>query len=359
MKLAIFLPNWVGDACMAIPTLRALRDGVSPNTQFIGVSRPGPAALLRDQGWFDDWLVYQPHGTQPILNRRGLVAELWNRKCDSAILMTNSLGSAAIAALSRIPRRIGYVGDTRSWLLTDRLRIQKIQGRSRPVAAIDYYLKLAEHMGCPSVDRNMKFTIDVKYHEQANQLWKKLGFSEPRPTIVINNNAANNPERLWPEAYVERLATKLVRALDVQVLLHCGPGEAHSTTRLAHRINHPRIQSMGIVDDLPLGLSQAVFARSSLVVTTDSGARHLAVAMDCPVISLFGPVQPAWTTTYNTPETVIQAEPRCHACENPSYMGGIKGCQCECMKQIKPERVFLEVLNRLKAGKLPATLEAA
>jgi heptosyltransferase II len=351
MKLAIFLPNWVGDACMAIPALRALRNGVSRNTTFLGISRPGPAALLQSQPWIENWLVYKPRSKGPILNRRKLVAALRSQKCDAAILMTNSLGSAAVAALSGIPRRIGYARDGRSWLLTDRLAIVACQGRPLPTPAIDYYLAIAEYFGCPSVERNMELALDPKYIEQAEQLWSSIGFDEHRPTVVINNHAAKNVERVWPEEYALRLATKLVRNLDVQVLFHCGPQEVETTNRIVQQANHPSIQSMGCMTDLPLGLSEAVFARASTIVTTDSGARHIAVAMNRPVISLFGGTQPCWTTTYNVPESLLQADVECDACLNrPRHKNG-SSSRCQCMARIKPERVYIEVLERMKASR--------
>lgn len=359
MKLAIFLPNWVGDAAMAVPAVRAMRRGMSPSIEFVGVARPGPAALLKDQGWFDDWLVYKSHGTSPILNRRGLVVGLRKQKCDAAVLMTNSFSSAAIAAFSGIPRRIGYARDARTWLLTDRLNVQTNNGRPRPVPAIDYFLQLADFMGCPSVERMMEFSVDPKFFDQADQLWETLGFCQSRSTIVLNNNAATQSSRLWPEESLERLAKKLVRSLDVQVLLHCSPNEIEATNRLAHKANHPRIQSMGKTHDLPMGLSQAIFARSSALVTTDSGARHLAIAMNLPVITLFGPTQPAWTQTYNVPESIIQSETQCEECEQRTKLTNSSRARCQCMRRIKPEQVFMEVLNRLKAGNASKEVQAA
>lgn len=359
MKLAIFIPNWVGDACMAIPALRALRSGCARKVKLIGVSRPGPAHLLREQNWIDEWLVYKPHGRSPLLNRRRLVVELQRMKCDSALLMTNSLSSAVLAAASRIPRRIGYSRDSRSWLLTDRIKLLTSGGRSLPVPAIDYYLRLAEYMGCPSVDRDMQLSIDPKYEVQADQLWRAIGFHESRKTIVINNNAASANERLWPEESVLRLANKLVRTLDVQVLLHCGPSEVEGTNRIAQKANHDRIRSMGCSSELPIGLSLAVFARAETIVTTDSGARHLAVAMNRPVVTLFGPTQPVWTTTYNIPEIHVQSPFACNACRRRAKHKNGSGTKCDCMKHISPEQVFVAILNQLKSANGFSALDAA
>jgi heptosyltransferase-2 len=297
--------------------------------------------------WIDDWLVYKPRSASSLLNRRRLVTELRRRRCDAAILLTNSLSSAVMASVSGIPRRIGYARDGRRWLLTDRIEVPKSLGRTVPMSAIDYYLKLAEYFGCPSIAREMELNVFQTAHDQAAQLFKDLGFSPKRPTVVINNHAANNPERLWPADYVERLAIKLARTMNVQVLFHCGPSEAEVSNQMAKRIHHPMVGSMGIASELPLGLSLAVFSRAAAVVTTDSGARHMAVAMNRPVITLFGATSPAWTLTYNLPESKLQAEYPCPRCVSRSGRKNGAGPQCECMKLIKPERVYAEIAGRL------------
>lgn len=355
MKFAIFLPNWVGDACMAIPALRAMRDGFSADTKFIAVSRPGPAALLAEQRWFDDWLVYKPHAQSPVYNRRRLLMALRAAQCDAAILMTNSLSSAVLSAIAGIPRRVGYARDARSWFLTDPLSVPKANGRPRPIPAIDYYLRIADCLGCPSIERQMELTVNDDYVSQADRLWETIGFSSQRQTVVINNNAASGDARVWPTEHVESLALKLVKNLDVQVLLHCNAQETVAANRIADQVNHPRIQSMGRISPLPIGLSQAIFARASNIVTTDSGGRHIAVAMNRPVVTLFGPTQPTWTTTYNIPEVVMQPEQSCGVCQKRGLrnQNGF-GSGCECMRKINPQRVFMAIANQLKTEPIAA-----
>jgi heptosyltransferase-2 len=91
-------------------------------------------------------------------------------------------------------------------------------------------------------------------------------------------------------------------------LLHCGPKERESANRIVSELQHPSIASMGIWEDLPIDLSKAVLRRADLVVSTDSGPRHMAVALNRPVVTLFGPTDPAWTHTYNRPEALLKSQ---------------------------------------------------
>ncbi|MBM3965168.1 MAG: glycosyltransferase family 9 protein, partial [Planctomycetes bacterium] len=160
MRLAVMLPNWVGDACMATPTLRALRYGIPELSEFSWVGRPAPLMVLEGLPWSDSTLCYKPglkqsgdQGQNNTWNRRGLVRELRRRRMDAILLMTNSLSTALVAWLAGVPRRIGYARDGRGLLLTQRVRISDGNRDARKDPCIDTYLRLAEAMGCPVSSR--------------------------------------------------------------------------------------------------------------------------------------------------------------------------------------------------------------
>jgi len=309
--LGIVLPTWVGDACMATPTLRALRQAF-PQTRLIGVMRPVIRDLLEsasgDQpAWLDECVLFNKKPQPPAVSRWGLVRQLKRHQVDVMVLLTNSLWSAAVARLAGIPRIVGYDRDARGWLLSDRVPVLRDGKRIRPVSAVDYYLQLAH-----------------------------LGFSAEIPTVVINSGAATMATRIWPEENVRELARRIAVELGWQVLLHCGPAERTLTNDIARALDNPRVASMGVVAQLPIGLSKSVLQRADVVVTTDSGPRHIAVALDRPVIPLFGPTDPMWTQTYNINEVVIDQALDCRPC----YQSPCPLKHHRCMQDISVERVL-------------------
>jgi heptosyltransferase-2 len=343
MNVGIFLPNWVGDACMATPTLRALKRGLARNTRLIGIGRPGPMQLLEGTPWLDQAVVYQPRGRLGVLSTRQLVLHLRRCKLDAAVLLTNSLSSALIAAVAGARRRIGYARDLRSWLLTDRLPVPKMGWRPHPIAAIDYYLALAQRMGCPSVDREMDLAISATDQAMADELWDRCHFEPGRNTVVVNSGGAFGQSKVWPQSHVKHLALRLANEARVQVLLHCGPKERLETNALAESCRHPLIHSMGKMESLPLGLSKAALARAAVVVSTDSGPRHIGVALNRPVVSLFGPTEPAWTITYNRPEIIASEELACQPC----YARTCPLKHHRCMQKLSVDRIFKATLLQL------------
>ncbi|MCA9133160.1 MAG: glycosyltransferase family 9 protein [Planctomycetales bacterium] len=309
LTLAVFLPTWVGDACMATATLRTLR-GSFPHARIVGIGRPLIHELLagswaESTPWLDEAILLRKGKQGAGFSKLGLLGPLRRLRPDVALLLTNAWWSAAVARLAGAQRTVGYDRDARGWLLTDRLPVPRDGRDYRPLSAVDYYLGIAHWLGCDTSDRRMQLRSNSSERQRAKELWRQVGFSNTIPTVAINSGSATDPSRVWPREHIRELAVRLAGELSCQVLLHCGPGERDACNRTAAEARHPRVASMGQLDDLPIGLSKAVLERAQVVVSTDSGPRHIAVALDRPVIALHGPTHPAWTRTYNLPETVI------------------------------------------------------
>src|SRR5262245_21891117 len=131
MKLALFLPNWVGDAVMATPALRALREHFV-GEHIVGVVKPYVAGVLEGSPWLDDLVFLDAHG--PWSQRTLAVAgRLRRQRIDWAILFPNSFRSALVAWLAGCRERIGYARYGRSLLLTKRLApVRDAAGRLTP-----------------------------------------------------------------------------------------------------------------------------------------------------------------------------------------------------------------------------------
>lgn len=346
MKICVFLPNWIGDACMATPALRAIAS--LPDLEDLTlVGRPGPLSLLENEPYARARIPFKPRSKlESVHGRRTLAKELRRRRFDTILLMPNSLSSAVIAWVAGIPRRIGFARDGRSWLLTDAIPLHSPSSKDghtrirnwRESAAIDYYLRLAAELGCSPVDRSMELSVSDEDKELSRALLGKIGFSRDKQLVVMNNSSASAASRLWPIPYVVDACSKLAKD-GVQVLIHASPNDRATADGLAATISHPNVQSMGKMDDLPLGLSRGVLSMADAVVSTDSGVRHMAVAMNRRVVSLFGPTKSSLTTTYNIPELLIENSLHCRPCLKDT-------CTLKhhrCMSELSTDRVLQAV----------------
>ena len=303
-KIGVFLPTWVGDACMATPTLRALRS-CYPEAELTIFARPVIAELLRGtkKSLYDNCLQFR----KDIAGRLGLIRQIGALHLDAALVLPNSFWTAAVVRLAGVRNVVGYNRNARGWLLHTSVKPIFEGSKYKPVSAIDYYLELAAQLGCRTDDKQMGLAFDSEAKDQARVLWNTAGFSDSLETVVINSNAATDPSRVWPAECVRELAVRLANR-GTQVFLHCDPRERPVANALANSISHPNVKSMGISEELPIGLSKAVLAKADVVTTTDSGARHMAVALNTQVVSLFGTTHPDWTRTYNQPEQIIMPE---------------------------------------------------
>ena len=118
MKILIRATNWVGDAIMALPALRAVRRRF-PNAEIAIVARPYVADIYRHQEICNQLIPYDPIGLHAgFSGREGLAAELRAQKFDVALLLQNAFDAAWLAWRANIPERIGYARDGRRFLLT-------------------------------------------------------------------------------------------------------------------------------------------------------------------------------------------------------------------------------------------------
>ena len=311
--ICLFLPTWIGDACMATPAITSLRCSY-PDAKIVGVMRPPIADLLAGlsgadgQPLINEIVTFKKYHGKNAVRRLELALRLRKLRIDIGVLFTNSFWSAAIMKLAGARRTVGYARDARSWLLTDPLPVQREHKgkKPKPVPTLDYYLKLSDWLGGESSDRLMHLEVEESDKAAADDLWDQAGLDPNVPTVVMNNGSATDIGRVWAANRVAELAERVAVELEMQVLLHCGPGEHQSANMLANRVGNELVASMGVVDELPIGLSKAVLDRAALVVTTDSGPRHIAAAFNTPSIVLFGSTSPGSNRTYNSNETALE-----------------------------------------------------
>ena len=348
MRIGIFLPNWVGDACMATPSIRAVRSHFGPDAEVVAIGRQGPCEVLAGLPWVDEFIAYRPKGRPNALSRRDVAWRLRKKQLDIAILLTNSIGTTMMAWLGGARRRIGYFGNARRWLLSDGLTVPRENGKKKPVPAIDHYLKLVARLGCDISDRKTELAVDPSDQACAERIWREFGWIDQKKTIVVNSSGAFGSSKIWPSEKVVALSKILSERKGYQVLIHTGPGEREDANRTAKLCANPNVRSLGESQTpecrtLPLGISKAVIHRSELVVSTDSGPRHMAVALNRPVISLFGSTMPAWTLSYNIPEEMIFLGLPCQPC----YQRECPLSHHACMRDIQVDRVLHSIQSRL------------
>jgi heptosyltransferase-2 len=344
MKIAVFLPNWVGDAVMATPALRALREHFA-GAHVLGVMKPYVAGVLEGSPWLDEQYFLDSRG--PWSQRwPAVAAQLRRRQIDTAVLFPNSLRPALAAWLGGCRRRIGYARYGRRLLLTHPLEpIRDQQGRRVPSPVIDAYNLLAERAGCPRPSYRMELFTTPKDEAAAESVWRRFGLERCREVICLNPGAAFGAAKYWPAEHFAALARDLVDQRGGGILVLCGPGErdlARKIVELARGKNLERPVYSLADEPLSLGLTKACVGRADLLIATDSGPRHFAAAFDRPVVTLFGPTHIAWTETYYPKAIHLQKKVDCGPCQQ-------RVCPLDhrCMTGLHPAEVLAAAVRLL------------
>lgn len=287
-RLLVLMPTWFGDCMMATPTLRAMRE-LWPDTEIAVLIRESLAPLVEGLGSIDQ-VVTMPGKGKGVSAFR-LAKRLAKMDFDTAILLPNSFRAAALASMAGIPRRIGYDRDSRGVLLTDRLLPRKDGRHYLPVPTLDYYLMIARYLGAPPREGDHLMEVATR-PEDDQRAAAMLSAAKGRPVVLLNPGA-QKPMKRWPAERFAALADRCVSQLGCAVAVTGSPDEREVLAAVTGA-------SAGRIIDLPkagmnVTLLKSVTRQCALMVTNDTGPRHLAAACGVPVVTLFGPTTPDWT----------------------------------------------------------------
>ncbi|MEQ8770250.1 MAG: glycosyltransferase family 9 protein [Phycisphaerales bacterium] len=322
-RLLIVLPSWVGDAVMATPALRHIRTRV-PGAFIGALCRPGLDTLLGGTDLIDEFHIQQPAG---VMTPKHAAAKVRARKYDAALLLTNSFSTALTTRLAFIPRRTGYDRDGRGFLLTQRITPPRNpDGSWRLTSAVDYYFHAAQHLlGEPPTpfntdaltdparaplilpaDARLELACTDDDHARANATLASAGV-DPAESFVLLNPGGNNPAKRWPEDRFAALADHLQANHKLRALINGSPAETDLCRSIAQQASSDAI---ALPDhDHSLQGVKSLCARARIMITNDTGPRHIAAAMGTPVVSLFGPTDARWTTIPFDREAIVLADP--------------------------------------------------
>lgn len=333
-RIALFLPNWIGDVVMATPAVRAVR-AAFPAADLVAVCKPYVADVLAGAPWFARTVLSDKRG--PNGQRLFAVAkQLRAARIDAAVLFPNSFRTAALAYLGGARRVVGFARYARGWMLTDKLYAKTdARGRFVPAPALDDYNRLAVALGTPDPGHRMELFTAPADDARADDIWHRFGLGRYPRVVALNPGAAFGAAKHWGCDHFAELARALTARLGCGVLVLCGPGEREMARQIADQSRSPHVFSLADAE-LSLGLTKAVVKRADLLVTTDSGPRHFAAAFDRPVVALFGPTHIEWTETHFAKETCLQKKLACGPCQQRVCPLG----HHRCMRELSPAAVF-------------------
>jgi heptosyltransferase-2 len=335
--------NWVGDAVMSVPALRELRR-LLPRARLTLATRPWAEGIFAGADFIDDFLV-----TGNTSNRPAAVfkeARAWRaRRFDLAVLFPNAFAPALVAALARVPLRLGYATQGRSALLTQSVVVPEWRGVRHEVF---YYMHLVAELerrlyGSTTVETREPDTglsvTDARLRE-AQLLLVERGVRPGRPLVALCPGSTNSRAKRWPAERFAAVAEMLMERVGAEVVLVGAAEESDISEEVARRM---RVRPFVLTGQTDLAQTAAVLKASDLLVTNDTGPAHIAAAVGCPVVVIFGPTNPVTTRPFSTSAEVVRRPPVCAPCM-------LRDCPIDhrCMTAVTAEEVFERAAHALE-----------
>lgn len=349
-NILIKAPNWVGDAVMATPAFRCMRRSY-PDARISVILRPYVRDILSHSPWFDEIIEYQPAeadgpfgwqaGASAFLST---VRRLRGRNIDLALLLTHSFRSALMARMAGARYRVANSRGDQSWLLTDSLPWPRESGEKVPMPKVEAYMRLCRHLGCPDADdERLELHYGAEEERTAERLIREGGGDPEEPIFALVPGAAFGAAKFWDTEKFAAVADTIAERYGWQPALLCAPGEEELAQQIRHHMDGSPVQPNP--EEFGLDVLKPVVSRCRLMVTTDTGPRHVAEAFRVPTVVIMGPTDPRHTESDYAGRRVVRVDVSCGPCH-------LRTCPTDhrCMARISPQMVIEAAEDLLQEG---------
>jgi heptosyltransferase-2 len=322
IRSLVIAPQWIGDAVMSEPLLARL--AARGEALTVG-ALPWVAPVYRAMPQVGE-VIELPlaHGRLDWAARRQ-VAESLQGRFDAAYVLPNTIKSALIPFLARIPRRVGYHGEGRYGLLNARL--PNPAGRPPMVA---FYGALAQEGELERLRPRLSFdaatlaTACDAAQVVAGAYW------------AFAPGAEYGPAKCWPASHYAELARSLHASHGQPVLLLGSAKESALCESIASMAAHAcRV----LAGKTSLQEAMALIAAARGVVTNDSGLMHVAAAFGVPQVAVFGSTSPEHTPPINERAKVLWIKHEIGLECSPCFERTCRFGHTRCLVEIAPPRV--------------------
>jgi lipopolysaccharide heptosyltransferase II len=317
--------NWLGDSVISAPAVHAIKAG-RPDAQVTIIAPAKIASVWK--------LVADVDEVLPIEEKSIFATLRTIRKqprFDAAILFPNSLRSALEAWLAGIPRRVGFTGHNRRWLLN---QVVAEEQRPGPIQhQVHRYLKMAREIGGSQVPAaGLKFLPRTKNNGAPAK-------------VALCPGAEYGPAKRWlPERFSE-VALAIAGQRHVQWILFGTEADQERGAAIESALGAHGVNRIGktTLEQLATELGEC-----ALLLTNDTGTMHLATLLGVPVVAIFGSTEPRLTGPLGSGHDIMRHQVECSPCF-------LRECPIDfrCMKAISVDEVVAAVSAQLDRWENP------
>jgi heptosyltransferase-2 len=321
-KILVRATNWVGDAVMSLPALRALHE-TFPDAEISILAKPWVADLYGREPFCARVIPYTVNG---VASKWRAARALREENFDCAILLQNAFEAAAVAFAARIPERIGYARDGRSPLLTRAIRVPK-RGEI-PQHERFYY---------PECDA---IRLESAPAARLAGLARFQALGMGGSIVGVSPGAAYGSAKQWLPDRFASAASRVARDLGARIAIF---GSASERELCDAVMQASTAEARNFAGETTLAEFIDLAAACRVYLTNDSGAMHIASALGVPTVTVFGATDEIGTGPTGPLARIVREPVECSPCLK-------RECPIDhrCMTRVEAERVAQVALDLLK-----------
>jgi heptosyltransferase II len=328
--------NWVGDTVLTYPVVQQLKT-LFPQSYLAILVSSLLVDLWKTFPFVDEVIPFQKKmGIGSFGEDLNISQSLKGKNFDLSVILPRSFRSAFQIYLARIPIRIGYQDEGRSFFLTHGIHRSKEILRSHRV---HYFQKLTEPFGKVESLPAPRIFLREEDRRWAEQMLKDLNLLNGRPLIGMNPGATYGLAKCWYPGRFGELGKKLCRKWKAALILFGKEEEGSVAKEILQNMENRGIDLTGKTSLLQLA---ALLERCHLLVTNDTGTMHVATAVGTPVVALFGSTDPSVTGPWGDGHVVVRKDVSCSPC-----LKRICPTDHRCMELITVDEVEEAVTKKL------------
>ncbi len=363
-KILLIKLSAVGDAVQTIPVFNKLRRRY-PSARLDWLATPGIAELLRYNSAISNVIEFSrdewssPWTLTPFVSAARLIATLRAAEYDLVLDLQGQLRSAIFAFTSGAPVRIGFdkpradVWQTSPRQIPAEARRHAWQGAREgswlaytdhiPVPTLDVhpverYLRVGAMLGLDDAAPDFSFPIPQQAATRIDALLDYYNIAKAK--LLVMAPGTNWETKEWRREAFAEVARHFLQKNHAVVLI--GSERERAACEAVAQLAPGAVDLAG---ETTLSELAALIRRAAVCVTNDSGPMHIAVALDRPVVSIFGPTDPVWAGPSRRAGAVLRAELPC----SPCYLRQLSRCTYghACMKDVSAAAVIARMESML------------
>jgi ADP-heptose:LPS heptosyltransferase len=334
----IILLGAIGDVVRALPLLGRMR-AAWPEAHIAWAVEPKSAPILEGHPWLDEVILYDRRRAPRSFFE--FLCRIRRGRFDLVLDLQRHLKSGIVSIISRAPQRLGFAAantkEFNHWCTT-----RQVEPQPRMRSKLAQYQAFGDALGIPQVP--IAFGLGLPPEERAQAVALLHDASYPRVAVILGSSWLSRI--YFPEmtaAVIRNLAQDKQRAAFHPVLI-AGPGEAAIADQVLRELRGVPVTNLSGMTGLRDLIG--IFRECAAAFGPDSGPMHIAAAVGCPIVSLWGSTAPERSAPWDNGEFVMRGEIPCHPCY-------LRECPIgrECMRRIEPVAVA-DMVRRAAARRI-------